>query len=93
MKIDRTDALFTQEELKKQPEQVKRADNAWYMSSISRAPPADPYNLDIKTVLKNVTVKEQTGTSVSCPPCNETNNTCYGTQCCSADCSGNPNCS
>lgn len=40
MKIDRTDALSTQEELKTQPEQVKRADNAWYMSSISRAPPS-----------------------------------------------------
>ncbi len=61
----------------------------WNSSSLSKA--EDPYDLDIKTVSIGPSPKELTG-SVTCSPCNETNNSCYSSQCCSADCSRDPNC-
>lgn len=51
----------------------------------------DPYDLDFESIPKLFMIKEQT-TSITCPPCNETMNTCHQSQCCSAMCSGNPNC-
>lgn len=54
---------------------------------------SDDYDLDIRVeVINTMNPHQQTG-SVTCPPCNETNNSCYGTQCCSGTCSGNANCS
>ncbi len=92
MKIDKVDPALPIEETKRSLEEKFKRQDTWGMSSISPAQPLDPYNLELKTVLQKSLAKEQTG-SVSCPPCNETNNGCYGTQACTPNCSGNANCS
>lgn len=92
MKIDaRIPSFSSQEGNKSRTEQKgKNYRELWEANKSSQS--SDPYDLDINTVIKGFTAKDRTG-SVTCPPCNETNNSCHGTQCCTGNCSGNPNCS
>ena len=94
MQIDPINLGVIETEKKKAPASERKLSLlSWAKSSLSTAPSSENnYDLDIKAILNTVSAHQQTG-SVTCPPCNETNNSCHGTQCCTAGCSGNANCS